>query len=139
MIKKLILPLIIAGSLLSQTKVHPLQETCGTSPNLIVILGQCVQLDPNTLQLVTTTNPPTLEGKTSSGTAVWSEIPSGSINGTNALFTLANTPIAGTVRVYLNGLRLSVSAGDYTISGNSITFTAYIPETSDILVADYSH
>ena len=50
------------------------------------------------------------------------EIPSGSINGSNTAFTLANTPVAGSEHVYLNGMLQESGAGnDYTISGASIT------------------
>lgn len=54
---------------------------------------------------------------------VTNETPAGSVNGSNTVFTLANTPVAGTVQVYLNGLLQDVGGGnDYTISGTSITF-----------------
>lgn len=50
------------------------------------------------------------------------ETPSGSINGSNTGFTLANTPVAGSEHVYLNGILQESGAGnDYTISGTSIT------------------
>jgi hypothetical protein len=50
------------------------------------------------------------------------ETPSGSLNGSNATFTLANTPVTGTEHVYLNGMLQDVGAGnDYTISGAVIT------------------
>jgi hypothetical protein len=51
------------------------------------------------------------------------ETPSGTVNGSNTTFTLANTPIAGTEQVYLNGLQQEPGAGnDYTISGATITY-----------------
>ena len=70
---------------------------------------------------------------------VFNEVPTGTINGTNAIFTLANTPVAGTVTVYKNGLRQIPGAGsDYTISTNTITYEAgNIPQTGDVHVADY--
>jgi hypothetical protein len=50
------------------------------------------------------------------------EVPSGSINGSNTSFSLANTPVAGSEHVYLNGvLQESGSGNDYTISGATIT------------------
>lgn len=68
---------------------------------------------------------------------VWSETPSGSVNGSNTSFVLANTPQAGTVRVHQNGLRLFAGAGnDYTISGGTITFIT-APATGDTLLVDY--
>jgi hypothetical protein len=51
------------------------------------------------------------------------ETPSGTVNGSNVTFTLANTPISGTEEVYLNGVQQEPGAGnDYTISGNTITY-----------------
>lgn len=51
------------------------------------------------------------------------ETPSGSVNGSNTAFTLANTPTPGTEHVYLNGLLQEPGAGnDYTISTNTITY-----------------
>ena len=45
-----------------------------------------------------------------------------SINGSNTAFTLANSPVAGSEHVYLNGMLIESGAGnDYTISGANIT------------------
>lgn len=50
------------------------------------------------------------------------EAPSGSYNGSNTTYTLANTPTSGSEHVYLNGiLQESGSGNDYTISGATIT------------------
>jgi hypothetical protein len=66
-----------------------------------------------------------------------SEVPSGTVNGVNVTFTLANTPTAGTVHLYANGLRMKAGASeDYTISGATITMTT-APETGDVILADY--
>jgi hypothetical protein len=51
------------------------------------------------------------------------EVPSGSINSSNVTFTLANTPVAGSEHVYLNGvLQESGASNDYTVSGAVITY-----------------
>lgn len=67
------------------------------------------------------------------------EVPSGTINGVNAVFTLAFTPIVGSEMVFLNGLLQNVGSGnDYTISGGTITFeAAAIPETGSTLLVTY--
>ena len=68
---------------------------------------------------------------------VTEETPSGSINGSNTSFTIANTPTAGTVKLYLNGVRQKSGAGnDYTITTNTITMTT-APISGDVLIADY--
>lgn len=65
------------------------------------------------------------------------ETPTGSINGSNAVFTLANTPTAGSVTVFLNGLAQQPGAGnDYTISGGTVTFAA-APLTGEKVLVSY--
>lgn len=71
------------------------------------------------------------------GTIVTREVPSGSINGSNTTFTLANTPLAGSESVYLNGNLLnSGGSNDYTISGDTITM-ASAPQSGDQLLVSY--
>lgn len=71
---------------------------------------------------------------------VFNEVPAGLINNSNTTFTLAFAPIAGTERIYINGIRQKPGIGnDYTISGSTITFTT-APKTKgsgDKLLADY--
>jgi hypothetical protein len=68
---------------------------------------------------------------------VGEEIPSGTINGSNTSFSLANTPLAGSLLLYQNGIRLRSGAGnDYTISGATITMIT-APVTGDLLLATY--
>jgi hypothetical protein len=69
---------------------------------------------------------------------VYGESPSGTINGVNPTFTLANTPTG--LSLYKNGLRQAAGAGnDYTLAAATITFLAgNIPQTGDVLMADYS-
>lgn len=73
------------------------------------------------------------------GAIVEDETPSGTINGSNSSFTLANTPITGSLKLYLNGQRLKAGVGkDYTLSGTTITM-AQAPETDSELVAEYRY
>lgn len=66
------------------------------------------------------------------------ETPSGTINGSNAVFTLAHTPAsASDLTLYLNGL-LQTMGTDYTLSGTTITFSSdEVPQTGDELLAFY--
>lgn len=70
-------------------------------------------------------------------TFVANETPGGSINGANAAFTLAFTPIMSSLMLVLNGDVLEPGSGnDYTISGLNITMLL-IPSTGDKLRAYY--
>jgi hypothetical protein len=68
------------------------------------------------------------------------ETPTGTINGSNLVFTLAFAPSpASSVQVYLNGLRMDQGL-DYTVSGSTITFaSASDPQTGDVLLASYRY
>jgi hypothetical protein len=70
---------------------------------------------------------------------VLNERPAGAINGVNDTFTLANEPLPGTTRVFLNGVFMADSGDDYTfVSTNMIVFEPdQIPQTGDRLVAHY--
>jgi len=70
-----------------------------------------------------------------SGDVMYNEAPT--VTDGVADVTLANTPRTNTERVYLNGVRQLVGAGnDYAISGTTITFaTALI--SGDVVVVDY--
>lgn len=63
------------------------------------------------------------------------EVPSGAINGVNVTFTLSNTPVPGSVKVFLNGQRLSIGI-DYTIIGNIITMIV-APTLTEWILVDY--
>ena len=65
------------------------------------------------------------------------ETPTGTINGSNATFTLASTPKSGTEMVFLNGVLQDAGAGnDYTISAATITMLA-APATGDKIRVSY--
>jgi hypothetical protein len=65
------------------------------------------------------------------------ETPSGTVNGSNTAFTLANTPLSGTEQVFLNGMLQEPGAGnDYTISGTSITYLS-APASGDRIRVSY--
>lgn len=65
------------------------------------------------------------------------ETPSGAIDGTNPTYTLVASPVAGTLQLYHNGVRMTEGAGnDFTLSGSTITMN-FNPESGDTLLADY--
>jgi hypothetical protein len=73
-------------------------------------------------------------------TVINQEVLTGTLDGTNATFTVAHTPVpAAGLKVQRNGLdQFQGSGGDYTVSGNTVTFTtASIPQPGDVLTAHY--
>jgi hypothetical protein len=68
---------------------------------------------------------------------VSNEIPSGAIDSSNVTFTLAHTPIVGSVSLFRNGILQNPNASvDYSITGATITMTT-APVTLDTLLANY--
>jgi hypothetical protein len=68
------------------------------------------------------------------GYFIYNEVPSGTINGSNNTFTLANSPNpASSITLTLNG-QVLIQGSDYTLSGNTITMTT-IPLTGMQLIA----
>jgi hypothetical protein len=66
------------------------------------------------------------------------EVPSGTINNSNAAFTLANAPVSNaSVKLYKNGTFLRQGT-DYTISGSAITMTV-APNFAETLDAVYRY
>lgn len=70
---------------------------------------------------------------TAAGTPVYSEV----VSGANNSWTLAHTPLAGTLRLYAEGQRLIAGGVDYTLSGTAITTTNSYPASS--LISDYNY
>jgi hypothetical protein len=86
--------------------------------------------------LATTVNVTPGTGFLKYGALIQNETPGGTINGSNATFTLANTP--QWLQLFLNGVVLEVGIGnDYTLSGSTITMLL-VPATGDKLRAYYS-
>jgi hypothetical protein len=72
-----------------------------------------------------------------SETILFNETPGGTVNGTNAAFSLQNPPRAGTLLLRVNGLT-QLQGADYSLAGGTITFLAgSIPQTGDWLRATY--
>ena len=68
-------------------------------------------------------------------TFVDDEAPAGTKDGSNTTFTLAYTPISGSVKLFLGGAKLEIT-NDYSISGKTITMI-FAPSSGETLLADY--
>lgn len=66
------------------------------------------------------------------------ETPTGTVNGSNDTFTLANTPTSGKEEVFLNGLLQEPGGEDYTITTNSIVFVS-APLIGDRIRVNYMY
>lgn len=75
-------------------------------------------------------------GATTIHAAVVRESPSGTKNGSNTSFTLANTPISGSEMLFLNGVLQAAGGADYSISSGTITMTA-APQAADTMLCSY--
>lgn len=88
----------------------------------------------NTVTITEVGNNINLEGAI---TTPYSETPSGTVNGTNRVFTLANTPASGSgVQVFLDGI-LQYNGIDYTVALATITFVA-APVSGSSIFAFYN-
>ncbi len=79
-----------------------------------------------------------VRGSSSSVVFVDSEVPAGTINGINTIFTLSAAPSpSSSLHLYRNGLRQS-SIVDFSLSGLTITFTTpAMLQVGDTILADY--
>lgn len=75
-------------------------------------------------------------GAGTTGTAIFDE----RVTGSGTSFTLLFVPIAGSVRLFRGGSRITTANGDYSISGGSITLIAGgALKTGETLTADYEY
>lgn len=116
-----------AGFAVSRTAVI---NSSGQIEAVIGNLSDCVRVDGSAS--------PCLTGLPSMPSFIDGETPAGLLNGTNAVFTLANSPIpAVSLLLYRNGM-LQKASVDYTLSGNTVTFgNGSLPQSGDVLVASY--
>ena len=75
-------------------------------------------------------------GVLTSANFIFNEVPTGATNGTNKVFTLSQTPIAGQLTLSVNGVVQAPSA--YTLSGTTITFGT-APASAAVILATYLH
>lgn len=68
---------------------------------------------------------------------IFNETPTGTINGTNKDFDLANPPLTGKLMVFLNGV-LQAYTSDYTLLTSIIRFVS-APVPDDVITATYLH
>lgn len=67
-------------------------------------------------------------GGTGGSGARFAEIPTGTLNGTNKVFTLSHAPLTGSLVLTLNIIQ--TLGQDFTLSGSTITFTV-APKSRD--------
>jgi hypothetical protein len=64
------------------------------------------------------------------------EVPAGAVNSVNTTFTLGNSPVTGSVKLFINGLRQTQSASYYSVTGTTVTITD-APLTGDRVYVEY--
>ena len=105
-----------------------------TNGDPYLVAGTGISLSTGSLGQVTINN--VASGAT---TIEWNERLSGTVDGVNAAFTLAYTPVTPqSIMVFLNGLLLEPGAGnDFTITGTTVTL-AEAPLPDSKVIATYS-
>lgn len=78
----------------------------------------------------------TISSASAPGTPVYDE--NVALEGSGTTYTLAHTPIAGTLRLYRGGSRQSIAEGDFTLVGKVVTLNTSL-STNETLVADYEY
>lgn len=77
-------------------------------------------------------------GAAYTNTRIVDEVPSGSINGSNATFTTAENFIPESVELTLNGIAQRKGASyDYTTTGNNTIIFNNSPDSGDTILVDY--
>lgn len=100
-----------------------------------VIVGSNITVAAGTISL-TATNVNTALGQTG---VVWGETPTGTQNGVNVTFTLAHTPINGSLRLLKNGI-YQTSGIQYNLATNTITYVAnFQPASTEPVRANYTY
>lgn len=121
--------------------------TAANSPIILALVPfngtavfSCYILSGVTIQPGTASTPPTIIIPAAVVPAfITGEIPKGTIDGSNAVFTTASTPSGGSIEVFRNGV-LQLAGTDYTLAAASITFSAgSIPQPGDTVQCNYRH
>jgi len=68
----------------------------------------------------------------------WGETPAGAIDGVNRSYTSASTYVAGSIAVYLNGVRQR-KTNDYTETSSTTFQMVNAPSIGDLMSIDYVH
>jgi hypothetical protein len=101
--------------------------------------GAIVLANGPTINNLIVTGTLTLPGGVVLGTPVGEEVPTGVIDGVNPTFNLAQAPLAGSLFLFINGIKQKRTVA-FTLAGNVITFLAgFIPVVGDTIEAYYRY
>ncbi len=118
-----------------------IEGAAGTIPNILCMTGYSPKIDDKVLVLSIGSSRSNflIVGRLDEDgivPPVANEVPSGTVNGSNTVFTLSADYIPGTLAVYLNGMRQKIT-DDYTeTAGHTITFVG-APLSGDKILVDY--
>src|SRR4051812_24017041 len=91
---------------------------------------------PSSLPFLPSPGPRGPTGPAGDNAPMFNEVPAGTKDGVNTVFTTANAYVGGTTAVYLNGLREFVGEGYIESAPNTIVLSDP-PSTIDKLTVDY--
>jgi hypothetical protein len=96
----------------------------------------CISNSGGTLGTTAITYQADSSGSLSNTNFIDYEVPAGAVNSVNTSFTLGNTPVTGSVKLFINGLRQTQSASYYSVTGSTVTITD-APLTGDRVYVEY--
>jgi len=127
---------VVTGTVISSTVFNAFTADVGTG------LSTCVTKDGQT---TTSALVPFGQGISITGVSlhafVDNEVPTGLVNSSNTVFTLAHAPSpASSLNLFVQGIHYLAGGVHYTLAGLTITTTAgATPQTSDNIVANYRY
>ncbi len=121
----------------------PISQIKGPPATICVLVfmngtSACATLDPSVTIVIQGAGPVIRAASASSSQSVYGESYTAAVGQT--AFALSHTPVAGSVRVFLNGLRM-LSPGDFTISQSAaLVATVTIPnaQPGGLVAFDYN-
>ena len=129
--------MISSGGAIVEASAITANRALVSDTNGIPVASSVTDTELGYLSGVTSAIQTQLNSKYGAANFVTREVPSGSINGSNTNFSLANTPVSGSEEVFLNGLLQNVGgSNDYTISGTTISFNS-APLSGDVILVNY--
>lgn len=124
--------IVVSGSISGSSAERQLAVSSGLLINDTGPGGQIIiSIDPSFI--------PTGSSGPTTTKSIWSEIPSGTKDGVNSIFSLERTPYSDSIHLYANGI-LQYLNEEYTVSSSNVIFSPdNVPTTRDRIIVSYEY